>query len=110
MAVVEEKPAEAVRKYTVLYDKADKFKRLAWEDASCHDKRRWDRGGCYKGGKFYIFKIKSSITKGHFLHQRMKNTLFSRCLKMSLAHIFRTFFLFLVAFVDDYVLIINTPV
>ena len=74
MVVVEEKLAEAVRKYTVLYDKADKFfkdrnkKRLAWEDAtsipassvvtaSCHDKRRWDRGwgGCCKGGKFYIF-------------------------------------------------------
>ena len=37
MAVVEGKLAEAVRKYTVLYDKADKFfkarnkKRLAWE-------------------------------------------------------------------------------
>ena len=40
MAVVEGKFAEAVRKYTVLYDKADKFfkdrykKRLAWEDVA----------------------------------------------------------------------------
>ena len=40
MAVVEEKLAEAVRKYTVLYDKADKFfkdrtkKGLAWEDVA----------------------------------------------------------------------------
>ena len=40
MAVVEGKLAEAVRKYTVLYDKGDKFfkdrnkKRLAWEDVA----------------------------------------------------------------------------
>ena len=40
MAVEEEKLAEAVRKYTVLYDKSDKFfkdrnkKLLAWADVA----------------------------------------------------------------------------
>ena len=87
MAVVEEKLAEAVRKYSFL--KIETKNDWPWEDEA----------------NFYIFKIKSSITKGHFLHQRMVNTFVLSLLKK-----FRTF-LFLVAFVDVYyVLIINTAV